>query len=48
VEDAVRKIGTLPAKPAFLVHTGDVTHLSKPSEFDDADRIIAQARRIRT
>jgi 3',5'-cyclic AMP phosphodiesterase CpdA len=44
LEEAIKKIGTLPAKPAFVIHTGDVTHLSKPSEFDDADRIIAQAR----
>jgi 3',5'-cyclic AMP phosphodiesterase CpdA len=42
--EAIGKISTLPAKPAFLIHTGDVTHLSKPSEFDDADRIIGQAR----
>ena len=27
-----------------MLHTGDITHLSKPSEFDDADRIISQAR----
>ena len=44
LEEAIKKISTLPAKPAFVIHTGDVTHLSKPSEFDDADRIIAQAR----
>jgi 3',5'-cyclic AMP phosphodiesterase CpdA len=31
-------------KPSFIIHTGDITHLSKPSEFDDADRIISQAR----
>jgi hypothetical protein len=40
LEEAVNKISTLPVKPAFLIHTGDVTHLSKPAEFDDADRII--------
>jgi 3',5'-cyclic AMP phosphodiesterase CpdA len=27
-----------------MIHTGDITHLSKPGEFDDADRIISQAR----
>ena len=31
-------------KPSFVIHTGDITHLSKPSEFDDADRIISQGR----
>ena len=27
-----------------MLHTGDITHLSKPAEFDDADRIISQAK----
>jgi 3',5'-cyclic AMP phosphodiesterase CpdA len=44
LEEAINKIKTLAVKPAFVIHTGDVTHLSKPSEFDDADRIIAQSR----
>ena len=26
-----------------MIHTGDITHLSKPAEFDDADKIISQA-----
>ena len=30
-------------KPSFVIHTGDITNLSKPSEFDDADRIIYRA-----
>src|ERR1700686_4531698 len=44
LEEAVSKIKTLPVKPSFIIHTGDITHLSKVSEFDDADRIISQAR----
>jgi len=44
LEEAVGKIKALPVKPAFMIHTGDITHLSKPAEFDDADRIISQAR----
>ena len=43
LEEAIGKIKTLPAKPAFLIHTGDITHLSKPAEFDNADRVISQA-----
>jgi 3',5'-cyclic AMP phosphodiesterase CpdA len=27
-----------------MIHTGDISHLSKISEFDDADRIISQSR----
>src|SRR5215472_4676257 len=44
LEEAMNKVKALPAKPAFMIHTGDITHLSKPKEFDDADRIISQAR----
>jgi 3',5'-cyclic AMP phosphodiesterase CpdA len=43
LEEAIGQIKSLPVKPSFMIHTGDVTHLSKPSEFDDADRIISQA-----
>jgi 3',5'-cyclic AMP phosphodiesterase CpdA len=44
LEEAVGKIIALPQKPAFMIHTGDITHLSKASEFDDADRIISQTK----
>jgi 3',5'-cyclic AMP phosphodiesterase CpdA len=43
LEEAINKIKALPVKPAFIIHTGDITHLSKPAEFDDAQRIISQA-----
>jgi 3',5'-cyclic AMP phosphodiesterase CpdA len=43
LEEAIGKIKTLKAKPAFMIHTGDITHLSKPQEFDDAEKIISQA-----
>jgi len=41
---AVQHIAALPTKPAFLIHTGDITHLSKPEEFDTAGEIIKGAR----
>src|SRR5436190_5346079 len=41
--EAVAHIRALPQKPAFILHTGDVTHLSKPEEFDDADQILKEA-----
>src|SRR6478672_2616068 len=44
LEEAINKIKTLPVKPSFIIHTGDITHLSKPSEFDTAAGIISQAR----
>jgi 3',5'-cyclic AMP phosphodiesterase CpdA len=44
LEEAVGRINAMPVKPSFMIHTGDISHLSKASEFDDADRIIAQTR----
>ena len=44
LEEAINKVKALPAKPSFMIHTGDITHLSKVSEFDDAERTISQAR----
>ncbi|HEY1745660.1 MAG TPA: metallophosphoesterase [Xanthobacteraceae bacterium] len=44
LEEAIAKIGGLPEKPAFMIHTGDISHLSKEKEFDDADSIISQSR----
>ena len=44
LEEAITKIGALPQKPAFMLHTGDITHLSKAAEFDNADRIISQSK----
>jgi len=42
--EAIKKVAALPAKPSFMIHTGDITHLSKVKEFDDAQQIISQAR----
>src|SRR5436305_8146281 len=44
LEEAIGKITAMPAKPSFVIHTGDITHLSKAAEFDDAERIISQAK----
>jgi 3',5'-cyclic AMP phosphodiesterase CpdA len=41
--EAVSRIARLPVRPAFLIHTGDITHLSKPAEFDTAEQIIKSA-----
>jgi 3',5'-cyclic-AMP phosphodiesterase len=40
---AVEKINALPAKPGFILHTGDISHLSKPEEFDNVDQILKSA-----
>ena len=41
--EAIAKIAALPQKPDFIIHTGDVSQLSKDSQFDDADQIIKEA-----
>jgi Icc protein len=40
---AVDKINALPSAPEFLLHTGDISHLSKPEEFDTVDQILKSA-----
>jgi plastocyanin len=37
---AVGRLNALPERPAFVLHTGDISQLSKPSEFDTADQVI--------
>jgi 3',5'-cyclic AMP phosphodiesterase CpdA len=46
LEEAIAKVNalTLPQKPAFMIHTGDISHLSLEAQFDDADKVISQAR----
>src|SRR5256886_9992740 len=40
LQAAVDKINALPEQPEFILHTGDISHLSKPSEFDMVDQIL--------
>ena len=40
---AIAKIKADPEPPAFILHTGDLTHLSKESEFDTVQQVIAEA-----
>ena len=42
--DAIDKVKALSLKPSFMIHTGDITHLSKADQFDTADQIIGGAR----
>jgi Icc protein len=34
LREAIAKVNALPTPPSFVLHTGDLTHLSKPEEFD--------------
>src|SRR5580704_4833460 len=40
LREAIARIKALPVKPAFVLHTGDVSHLSKAEEFDTADQML--------
>jgi hypothetical protein len=40
---AVDKINGLATPPEFMLHTGDISHLSKPEEFDTVDQILKGA-----
>ena len=45
LEEAIAKINAMPVKPAFMIHTGDITHLSKASGVRRRrPRLSAQAR----
>ena len=39
---AIADINGLPQAPAFIVHTGDVSHLSKPAEFGQARELLQE------
>ena len=39
-QEAIAKINAMPTPPAFIIHTGDISHLSKDKEFDDADQAM--------
>jgi 3',5'-cyclic AMP phosphodiesterase CpdA len=41
---AIDKINTLPVAPEFLLHTGDISHLAKPAEFDNVEQILKSAK----
>ena len=38
--EAIAKVKALPVQPDFIIHTGDVSQLSRDEEFDDADQML--------
>ena len=45
LREAIAKINAMSAGPAFLVHTGDISHLSKPEQWDTAQEVIKGANK---
>ena len=43
---ALDKIDALPSAPEFLLHTGDLTHSSKPEEFDTLSQLLGSRRQV--
>jgi 3',5'-cyclic AMP phosphodiesterase CpdA len=43
LKSAIDKINALPNAPEFLLHTGDITHLSRPEQFDTVDQVLKSA-----
>lgn len=42
LKETIAKIKALPVQPDFLVHTGDVTHLATPAQFDMAQALLGE------
>jgi 3',5'-cyclic AMP phosphodiesterase CpdA len=43
-QDALDRVTGMADKPAFIIHTGDITHLSKPSEFDTGAQLLSATK----
>ena len=44
MQAAISRINAMPVQPSFLLHTGDISQLAKPSEFDTADQVLRDSR----
>src|ERR1700688_4608480 len=43
LKTAIDKVNALSTPAEFMLHTGDISHLSKPEEFDTVDQILKGA-----
>jgi 3',5'-cyclic AMP phosphodiesterase CpdA len=41
LKKTIELVNAMPDKPALVLHTGDITHLSKPEEFDTAAQLLS-------
>ena len=37
-------VNAMPEQPALIIHTGDISHLSRPAEFDQAQQMFSRLR----
>jgi 3',5'-cyclic-AMP phosphodiesterase len=44
LKQTIARINALPEQPAFVLHTGDLTHLAKPEEFDAVAELLKEVK----
>jgi Icc protein len=44
LKQTIARINALPEPPAFVLHTGDLTHLAKPDEFDTVAELLKEVK----
>jgi 3',5'-cyclic AMP phosphodiesterase CpdA len=44
LQATIDKINALPQEPDFIIHTGDLSHTSKPGEYDTLDQVLKGAK----
>ncbi|HLQ38565.1 MAG TPA: metallophosphoesterase [Planctomycetota bacterium] len=44
LRETIARINALPEAPAFILHTGDLTHLSAAKEFDALEQVLKECR----
>jgi 3',5'-cyclic-AMP phosphodiesterase len=44
LDAGIDKVLAMPGKPAFMIHTGDITHTAQPQQFDDALEMIKRTK----
>ncbi len=42
--ETIELVNGMPEQPALIIHTGDITHLSKAAEFDMAQQLLSRLR----
>jgi len=44
LSETIELVNSMPEQPALIIHTGDITHLSKPEEFDTAQQLFSRMK----
>ncbi len=42
LNETIARIKAMPVPPSLIIHTGDITHLAKPEQFDLAEQVYSQ------